>query len=160
MRLQPVAILLLLIGCGGSQQWPGDPALYGAYLQVEGGAYVYSGYDNYKPYLRSIIEATAAHFGRRPEEISGVRLLVSGPINVSGLFVSCGGEPAQGCFTSDDNTIHLATGYLANGTCADGHVLPHELLHVFLGGDSGHTSPLWADIHALGVQLEALSVCH
>lgn len=146
--------LLLCAACGGSPHWPEYPAdFYGADLVIEQSDYVYTQRETYVPYLRSLVERTAAYYGHAPEDVAGLRIMIEPG------QVSCGELTVNGCFTTDDNTVRIHSGYLSDMTCSDGALLPHELLHYFLHGDPGHTAPEWARLPALQDSLRPLSIC-
>jgi hypothetical protein len=154
MRL--LVVLLLCAACGGpAPHWPEWPVgqFYGAQLVIES-QLVYTQRDTYIPYLRSIIERTAAFYGHAPEEVAGLRIVATnGPIpNGQGAMV-------VGHFDPDQNTVLFRTGYEPDMTCADGVLLPHELLHFYLHGDPTHSDPRWAQLPALQDSLRPLSIC-
>lgn len=150
-------VVAMLIGCGGRQHWTGDPDLYNVDLVIEADADPYTALPAYKPYLRAIIERTSLYFGYAPEDVAGLRILVSGHL------YGCASRVTGGCYDPASNTAMLTAGFGGSSIpgrirCTEGAVLPHELLHYFIG-DPQHSDARWSRLPELIASLDAESIC-
>jgi hypothetical protein len=137
-----VVPIALLAGCGGRQQWNGDPKMYGVFISVEDGANPYTAAPDFLPRVRRILAVSSHFYGHDPLELSGVRII----FGTHGT--DCGAARNwMGCYTESTNTIFVTTESLWTSAVEETQ-LPHEMLHYFIG-DPRHTASLWRQLGPL-----------
>jgi len=127
-----VLIALALAACGGRQQWPGDPALYGVDLVVVAapGMPAFVSAPDLRDQVRRDLELSARYFGHDTDELIGLRIILQND------WLSW---EKIGAYRPDENTIVVA---VRDFSCLGATALPHEVLHYFIG-DPNHLDPRW-----------------
>jgi hypothetical protein len=122
--------------------WQGDPDTYGIRLDFNQADYYL--HPDTRDRIRRIILIAAEHFGRDPNSLAGMRLLVQSQ------WKRCisDGLLHAGCYEETPNT---ATVSLEQTRCIEDSLIAHELLHYWIH-DWDHTSPLWQEEHAIWLE--------
>lgn len=134
--MRALALLLLVAGCLSPPEWTGDPDLFGVDLVVADASPAYATNPDARPRLKRVLDLTSRYLGHRPEELSGMRLILR-----PGDTAPCGNA---GCCDWSSNTITVTTD---TGNCIESLCIPHELLHYYIG-DPEHSDPRWRQMNA------------
>ncbi len=143
-------VLATLSACGGqAATWEGDPALYGARLEVVDPR-DWTQRADFTGRLRKVIQESSARWGMDPSALAGWRIVFRSG-GSGGLSCGSGIAHVDGCTDEQQRTITVS---VDGWYCVEESPLAHEIGHVALlqseDGDPAHHDARWWDDAAWG----------
>ncbi len=134
-------LLLTYAACNTRTRWGGEADLYGVLLVIEPNVSDEYLASDFRDRFRATLALTARYVGYEPDDLSGLRVVISHDIGAQCPALKAGEVIRLGCYDPDTNTAWVFTDPYWY-SMVESTELSHEILHYFIG-DPLHLDARW-----------------